>query len=122
MQSTAADVDAYLAEAPAAGRPALATLRDRCRAALSGYEEGMAYGMPSYARDGVVEVAWASQKRHVSLYVMKAEVVDAHRQELAATGASIGKGCIRYAKPDRIDLTLVERLLRATAASTAAVC
>ena len=122
MQSRAADVDAYLAEVPAERWPVLAALRDRCRTALPGCEEGMAYGMPSYARGGVVEVAWASQKRYISLYVMKAEVVDGHREELAAGGASVGKGCIRYARPEKIDLALVERLLRATAASTATLC
>ena len=122
MQSRAADVDAYLAEVPTERWPVLVALRDRCRAALPGYEEGMAYGMPSYARGGIVAVAWASQKRYVSLYVMEAKVVDGHREELVASGASVGKGCIRFAGLEKIDLALVERLLRATAASATALC
>jgi hypothetical protein len=69
-----------------------------------------------------VAVAWASQKRYVSLYVMEAKVVDGHREELVASGASVGKGCIRFAGLEKIHLALVERLLRATAASAADLC
>lgn len=48
-----------------------------------GYEESMVYGMP-YSRDGTVEVAFASQKNDISLYVLKQEVFDNHRQALRA--------------------------------------
>lgn len=46
MQSTAADVDAYLAEVPAERREVLAASRQLCRENLSGYAEGMDYGPP----------------------------------------------------------------------------
>ena len=46
MQSSATDVDAYLAEVPAERRHVLTAIRDLCRDLLSGYEEGMNYGMP----------------------------------------------------------------------------
>ena len=119
MQSTATDVDAYLAEVPAERRQVLAAIRRLCLENLPGYEEGMDFGMPSYARDGVVEVGFASQKRYISIYGLKSDALDAHRAEFA--GASIGKGCIRYAKPEKVDLEAVARLLRATAASSGKV-
>lgn len=67
MKSEATTVEEYLAEAPEQRRPALETLRRLCLDELSGYDEEMRYGMPSYSRDGTVEVAFASQKNYVSL-------------------------------------------------------
>lgn len=113
MQSTAPDVDAYLAAVPAERRDVLAAIRRLCRDCLPDHVEGMLYGMPTYSRDGVPEFAFASQKQYISLYGMKPEAVAAVRDAFA--GAKIGKGCIRYAKPDTVDLAAVERLLKATA-------
>jgi uncharacterized protein YdhG (YjbR/CyaY superfamily) len=120
MQSQAPDVDAYLVEVPESRRPTLEALRDLCRKCLVGYDEGIAYGMPTYSRGGKPEVAFASQKNYISLYVMKSDVVDAHRDELAA--ASIGKSCIRFNKPEKLDLAVVEKLLVATRDSAEAAC
>jgi uncharacterized protein YdhG (YjbR/CyaY superfamily) len=111
MQSKATDVAAYLDEAPESRRPTLEALRDLCRKCLIGYDEGIAYGMPTYSKTGKLAVAFASQKNYISLYVNPA-VVDAHREELA--DASIGKSCIRFARPEKIDLAVVEKLLVAT--------
>ncbi len=120
MQSTAATVDAYLAEVPPERRDVLKAIRCLCLDHLPGYTEGMEYGMPSYARNGIAEVAFASQKKYISIYELKSAVLDAHRADFR--GANIGKGCIRYTKSDHIDLIAVERLLRATAASDGTVC
>jgi len=120
VQSTATNVDAYLAEVPAARREVLAALRHLCLDHLPGYEEGMAYGMPSYAKNGVVEFGFASQKRYISIYGVKSDALEAHRAEFV--GANIGKGCIRYANPKNVNLEAVERLVKATAASDGGVC
>lgn len=120
MQSQARDVSSYLEELPEARRPTLTRLRDLCRTCLVGYEEGMAYGMPTYSKDGKPEVAFASQKNYISLYVMKSAVVEAHLGDLAA--ASVGKGCIRYSKPEKLDFEVIERLLVATRESPKAGC
>jgi uncharacterized protein YdhG (YjbR/CyaY superfamily) len=120
MQSTAATVDAYIAEAPPERQDALRRLRDLCRASLPGHQEGMLYGMPSYSRAGVVEVGFASQKNYLSLYILKQDVLDEHRREL--TGINVGKGCIRYTRPAKIDFELVRRMLDATHASAGPIC
>lgn len=122
MQSNAKTVDAYLKEVPPERKEALARLRDLCRAALTGFEEGMEYGGPSYSRDGVVEVGFASQVRYISLYILKQEVLDAYRQRLAGKGISIGKGCIRYSRPELIDLKVVEEMLVDAERSDAPIC
>lgn len=120
MQSMARDVATYLEEVPADRRACLTRLRQLCRATLAGYEECIEYGMPCYKKDGVAEVAFASQKNHIALYVMKTDVVEGNRDRLA--GLSVGKGCIRYTRPEKMDFDVVERLLAGTAASTGGAC
>jgi uncharacterized protein YdhG (YjbR/CyaY superfamily) len=120
MQSTAPDVTAYLEQLPTERRAAIAALRQLCVATLEGYAEGMQYGMPSYAKDGVVEVAFASQKNYISLYILKQAVLDAHRDALR--GLNVGKGCIRYRRPAQLDLAVIARLLADTHTSSEGLC
>jgi uncharacterized protein YdhG (YjbR/CyaY superfamily) len=115
-----ASTSAYIAAAPLAHRIALKKLRSLCRELLTGYREEIDYGMPAYKRNGVMEVAFASQKHHISLYVSKKEVVDAHRTALK--NCSIGKGCIRFKHPERINFEVVESLLRGTFESDSKPC
>ncbi len=69
MESQAVDVTDYLAEVPESRRATLEALRELCRKSLIGYDEGMAYGMPTYSKAGKYAVAFASQKNDVSIYV-----------------------------------------------------
>ncbi|MDF6044515.1 DUF1801 domain-containing protein [Streptomyces sp. JH14] len=120
VQSRAEDVDGYLAEIPQERREALTRLRQMCRQELKGYVEKTAYGMPAYERDGVGEIAFASQKNYISLYLMRSDVRDAFEERLA--GQDMGKGCLRFRKPETIDFDLVRDLLGATAAGPGTVC
>lgn len=120
MASTAGTVESYIEGQPEPWRRTLAELRSRCLRELTGYVEGLDYGMPSYGRDGTTEVAFAKQAKYLSLYILKKPVLDAHRSSLA--GLSVGKGAIRYLRPDQIDWTVVDHLLAETAASTDGVC
>jgi uncharacterized protein YdhG (YjbR/CyaY superfamily) len=116
----AEDVRSYVDEQPEAWRPSLKKLRALCRRELRGCSEGIAHGMPSYARDGQTEIGFGTHARYLSLYVLKQPVLDAHRSELA--GLSVGKGCIRFRTPDQIDWDLVGKLVTETAASAADIC
>lgn len=122
MQSKAKTVDIYLEEVPTERQEALAKLRDLCRSALKGFDESMAYGMPSYSRDDEVEVAFASQKNYISLYILKQEVMETYKDKVAGKGISFGKGCIRYSKSEKIDFEIVEKMLVATEKSDAPIC
>jgi len=122
MQSAAKDVTTYIREAPAERREVLMRLRDLFRAALTGFEESMDYGGPSYKRNGVVEAGFASQKNFIGVYILRTDVMKSHRDLLKAKGVSIGKGAIRYSSPERIDFGVVESMLRATAESIGPVC
>jgi len=120
MTSKATDVASYIKEVPAERRPAIEKLRSLCRQNLKGYEECMEYGLPGYKRNGSVEVSFASQKQYIALYVMKKNIVDEFRRALATT--SIGKSCIRFHRPERIDFEVVRQLLRRTRESTSTPC
>jgi len=114
--SPASDVEAYIAQAPADRRAAIEQLRNLCRRNLAGYKECIEYGM----RNGAVEVAFASQKQYIAVYMLNKSVLDEFRGELAAS--SIGRGCLRFKKPEQIDFKVLGKLLRATARSKRRPC
>ena len=120
MQSDAKTVSAYLEEVPVERRAALARLRALCLEHLPDYEEGMYYGMPGYSRNGTVEVGFASQKQNIALYILRKDVLDRYRGEFAKS--NIGKGCIRYPNPAKIDFDIVIRLLQETTSSEGMIC
>ncbi|MEU3157024.1 DUF1801 domain-containing protein [Streptomyces griseoincarnatus] len=120
VQSPAPHVDAYFAELPDDRKVVLTRLRELCRAELKGFTEVMAHGMPAYERDGVAEVAFASQKQYISFCLLRGDVRDAFAERLA--GQDMGKGCLRFRKLERVDLDLVRDLLRATATASGPVC
>ncbi|MFC4012050.1 iron chaperone [Nonomuraea purpurea] len=120
VHSTADDVDDYLAEVPARRQQALVRLRRMCRAELQGFTEVMAYGMPTYQRDGAAEIAFASQKQYISFYLMRSDIREMFRERLA--GQDMGKGCLRFRTAETIDFDLVRDLLRATASGPGTIC
>jgi uncharacterized protein YdhG (YjbR/CyaY superfamily) len=120
VRSAAADVTSYLAGLCAERREPLTALRRLCQAELSGFEEKMAYGMPTYERDGEAEVAFASQKNYISFYLLRSDVREAFAERLA--GQDMGKGCLRYRDPAAIDFDLLRDLLAATAAEPGRIC
>ena len=120
MQSKAKTVDEYLKEVPEDRLPAMKELRRLCKRHLRGFQESMEYGMPCYSRAGVVEVAFASQKNNLAFYVLRKDVMDSYRSEFPPS--SIGKGCIRYRNPDKIDFGTVEALLKGTFGSKGPIC
>ena len=122
MQSSAKTVSAYLKEVPAGRREALLKLRELCRTTLTGFKESMASSGPVYSRNGVVEVGFASQRNFIGLYILRTDVMLAHRYMLNIPGVTLGKGAIRYSKPEKIDFKVVEKLLKATVESTGEVC
>ena len=110
MISKAVDVDTYMAGVPGDRKGALETLRALCRKTHPRHDEVIEYGMPSYRRGGKVELAFASQKQYIALYVMHPGLVDRYREQFPK--AKIGKGCIRFTKPEHIDFQLIGQLLK----------
>jgi uncharacterized protein YdhG (YjbR/CyaY superfamily) len=117
-------VDAYLTQVTGSRRAAVVRLRELCLEHLPGFTEGMKYGMPGYWRgpvaDGEGEIGFAAQKQYLSFYVLRTDVMDAHREQLAGLG--VGKGCIRYRRPEQLDLDVVRSILELTAATSGPIC
>jgi uncharacterized protein YdhG (YjbR/CyaY superfamily) len=120
MKSGAVDVAGYIGEQEQAWRDTLVRLRLACQHLLPGYNEEMAHGMPTYSHSGRMEVAFAKQANYLSFYVLKDAVLDEHRPRLR--GLTLGKGCIRFRRPEQIDWSVVAELLTATAISDDAPC
>lgn len=120
MTSSTTSVDAYLKEVPADRLAALTKIRSLIREICTGYDEAMEYGMPSYSNDGVVEVAFNSQKQNIALYLLKEGVVNKYRDRFPES--AVGKGCLRYRNPDKIDFDLMRQMLEDHAASDAKPC
>jgi len=117
-------VDSYLAQVTGPRADAVRRLRRLCLAHMPGFTEGMKYGMPGYWRgpvaEGEGEIGFAAQKQYLSLYVVRTDVMAAHRGRLA--GLSVGKGCIRYRNAHQLDEAVVVSILEMTAATTGPVC
>jgi uncharacterized protein YdhG (YjbR/CyaY superfamily) len=121
VQSKSKTIDDYLDEVPEDRREPLSRIRQLCLDILAGYEESMDYGMPCYkVPDGEVEIAFASQKNYISFYVLKEDVLNNYRESLS--GLSVGKGCVRYKNPDKIDFKIVEQLLTESHQSDSPIC
>ncbi len=120
MQSDAPSVTEYLKEVPEERLSTLTQLRKLCQQHLTGFEESMQYGMPSYSRAGTVEVAFASQKNYISLYILRTDVLNPNKDLFPPS--AIGKGCIRFRNPENIDFDLVEKMLIKTGSSEGKVC
>src|SRR5436190_506781 len=135
MQSKAATVERYLAELPADRRAAIEAVRQVILDNLdSGYQEGMLYGMIGYfvpherypagyhcdPKLPLCFLGLASQKNHMSLYMMcqyvNSKGEKAFRAAWAKTGKKLdmGKSCIRFKRVDDLALDLIGEAIRAT--------
>lgn len=120
VQSRAATVDDWFQEVDAVRAPVLRAVRESAVKHFGAGAEKMSYGMPAYQRpdDGAPVFAFNSQKQYISLYVSP-RVHALYEAELKSLDA--GKSCIRFKKPDQIDMTLVDRMLADSARLPAVV-
>lgn len=120
MRSKVRDVTTYIINKPEDRRSELETLRSLCRKILDGFEESMEYGMPCYKRHGIVEVAFASKKNYISLYILQQRVMKENAAALKPFKP--GKGCIKFSPSKRIDTELVRKLLKDTSNFEGTIC
>lgn len=130
MQSKAKTAKEYLAELPPDRREAIEVVRQVILKNLKGgYEEGMTYGMIGYYVPHSLYPAGyhcnpklplpfaglASQKQHMSLYLMsmydEGDGIGEFRKAWAKTGKKLdmGKCCIRFKKLDDLALDLIAK-------------
>jgi uncharacterized protein YdhG (YjbR/CyaY superfamily) len=135
MQSKAPTVAKYLASLPADRRAAVEQVRAVILKNLGkGYAEGMTYGMIGYfvphsvyppgyhcdPRQPLPFAGLASQKQHMSVYLM-CIYSDAKREaELRAAFAKagkkldMGKACIRFKRVEDLELAAIGKMIRDT--------
>ena len=120
MISEATTIDQYIQEAPEKRVEALKKIRALCLANLPNHTESMAYKMPSYKLNTEVQVAFASQKQHISVYFLIHSVMLNKPERLQ--GINHGKGCLRFSNPNKINYDLLKTLLNETALSKDKAC
>ena len=132
MQSGADSVQAYLAELPDDRREIVEAVRFVVLENLpAGFEEGMQYGMigyyvplerypVTYNGQPLGVAALASQKRHLSLYLMGIYGDDGEsswfRERWAETGKRLdmGKSCVRFRRLDDLAIDVVGEAIART--------
>jgi hypothetical protein len=134
MQSKATSVQQYLEELPDDRKAPVSRLRETILANLpAGYEEGMGYGMISYVVPHSLYppgyhcnpklplpcISIASQKNfiamhHMGLYANPAllEWFSSEYPKHSKQKLDMGKGCVRFKKPDQIPYALIGELIR----------
>jgi Domain of unknown function (DU1801) len=133
MQSKTTTVEKYLAELPEDRRKALVVLRQVILKNLDkDYEEGIQYGMIGYYVPHRVYPAGyhcdpkqplpfahlASQKNHMSLYLMcvygESELSRWFREAWAKTGKKLdmGKACVRFKKLEDLALDVIAEAIK----------
>lgn len=133
MQSKATTVEQYLAELSDDRREALRAVRNVILENLDkDYEEGMQYGMIGYyvphrvfpagyhcdPTQPLCYAGLASQKNHLSLYLMcvygDADHAKWFREQWARTGKKLdmGKSCIRFKKVDDLALDVIGETIK----------
>jgi hypothetical protein len=139
MQSQAKTVEQYLAELPADRRAAIQAVREVIRENLDkDIEEGVQYGMIGYyiphrvfpagyhcdPKQPLPFACLASQKNHMSLYLMSIYGAGVEekwfRQQWAKTGKKLdmGKSCIRFKKLDDLALDVLGEAIRRVSAKS----
>ncbi len=131
MQSKATTVAQYLAELPEDRREAIAEIRKVILASLpEGVAEGMTYGMIGYfvphsiypkgyhcdPRQPLPFASLASQKNHISLYLMNLYTGGDEkwlRAEWAKTGKRLdmGKCCVRFKRVEDVPLEVIGKAI-----------
>lgn len=133
MQSKASTVSEYLASLPEDRRKALNALREVINANLDqGFQEGMQYGMIGYfVPHGIYPDGYhcdpkqplpfagiASQKNHMSLYLMCVYGSEEHeswfREQWAKSGKKLdmGKACVRFKKIEDVPLDVIGKTFK----------
>jgi hypothetical protein len=134
MISKATSPDQYMKELPADRKEAVSKLRDTILKNLpKGFKEGMFYGMPGYVvphelypagyhcdpKLPLLFASIASQKNFITLHHMgmyaDQEVLNwfvAEYPKHSPSKLDMGKGCIRFKKPEHIPYKLIGELMK----------
>jgi uncharacterized protein YdhG (YjbR/CyaY superfamily) len=111
-ETSAKDVDRYLAGVPEEARATLEKLRKDIRAAAPKASEHITYDMPTFKMNGRFLMSYAAWKKHCSLYPvseysLRAVGEDPERYDVNQ------KGTLRFPLNKPLSATLVRKLVKA---------
>ena len=98
----------------------LARIRQLIRKHWPKAKEDMSYGMPTYHLGGQPVFALASQKNHITFYVMPYDLLNAFKHDLRTRNC--GKSCIRFKRAEQLPPATVIKLVKARLASGGGGC
>jgi uncharacterized protein YdhG (YjbR/CyaY superfamily) len=107
-----ADVDAYIAEAPAEARPKLRQLRKLVRTIVPEAKEGISYKMPYYDYYGAL-VWFAAFKNYVGIFI-RPPIIQEYRRELK--GYVTTKSAVHFPMNKPLPTALIRKLVKARVA------
>ncbi len=93
LRSTAADIDAYIAEFPPETQKVLQEIRELIRANAPGATETISYAMPTFDLNGRHLVHFAGYARHIGFYPIPTGM-EAFKDELSHY--KTGKGSVQF--------------------------
>ncbi|GJQ61985.1 MAG: hypothetical protein SCALA702_10380 [Melioribacteraceae bacterium] len=108
MHSSAETVTEYINSFDPEYKDVLNSIRDTFLQIAPEAEESMKYKMPTYML-GEKIFAFAVQKYYISVYVSNHKLISEHSKFLGKN--SHGKSCIRFSKPEHINLDGLKNLL-----------
>jgi uncharacterized protein YdhG (YjbR/CyaY superfamily) len=107
----AAGIDEYLTGVPKDQRDALERLRRTINEVVPEVEETIRTRVPAFRYRGRPLVSMGAAKRHVSLFIMYGDVIEAHKEALRAFDTS--NTVVRFTPDAPLPTSLVRRLVRA---------
>ncbi|HXV63640.1 MAG TPA: DUF1801 domain-containing protein [Vicinamibacteria bacterium] len=110
MHSDAITVDGYIASFDGEKSDLLKKLRQAILEVAPNAVESMKHRLPFY-EIGPDAFAFAVQKRYLSVYINNEDLITKHAAHIGKH--SRGKNCIRYSKPEHVDLPGLAALIRA---------
>lgn len=113
MRDDAQAIARYVARVPAARRERALALHGLILSLFPQAQASLEYRMPTY-RLGGEWVAWASQKRHLSLYTCSEERIAGFRARHPEVDA--GKGCLRFRDGERLPLADLAQVVKSALA------
>lgn len=100
----------YFERLPEERQLPMARMRQLIRKHWPKAKEDMAYGMPTYHLGSQPVFALASQKNHITFYVMPYDLLSAFKHDLRTRNC--GKSCIRFRRLEEEDMDLLERIVK----------
>ncbi|SRR5437899_7325648 len=108
LRSTAADIDAYIAEFPPETQKVLQEIRELIRANAPGATETISYAMPTFDLNGRHLVHFAGYARHIGFYPIPTGM-EAFKDELSHY--KTGKGSVQFPLAQPLPLDLIRRIV-----------